>query len=206
LPRSARPCTHHGCAPPPLPTNGKSFSPPSVHHPGALNVNCTGACSAGYACPAGSVSPTALLCTAGTYSPPGSGACLPCPSGVYGTANATAVASCTAPCPAGRYGTPGASSPACTGPCSSGFLCPAGSSNATAVPCPAGKYSVGGDLTCTVRCVPHRRANVTAAMLHEHSGGQVPRSTHGSCVVDVQKPRVLECWCSLRRFNSLKLC
>jgi hypothetical protein len=39
---------------------------------------CSGVCPAGYACPAGSVSATAVLCSAGQYSLTGFAACMPC--------------------------------------------------------------------------------------------------------------------------------
>lgn len=45
---------------------------------------------------------------------------------------------------AGRYGTPGQVSPQCTNHCSAGYVCPEGSTNATAVPSPVGRYSTAG--------------------------------------------------------------
>jgi hypothetical protein len=146
---------------------------------------CTGVCSAGFACPAGSTTPTATECPAGQYSTEGAASCIPCPSGSYGETPrlSTAVEACNgtcapgyacgpgstngtaSPCPAGQYSTEGASTclpcpagryggaPAmpnssCTGGCSPGFTCPAGSTNGTASACPAGQYSTEGASTC----------------------------------------------------------
>jgi hypothetical protein len=41
---------------------------------------CAGNCSAGYACPAGSTSSSAVMCVAGQYSSSGAGSCTQCPS------------------------------------------------------------------------------------------------------------------------------
>jgi len=49
-------------------------------------------------------------------------------------------------CPAGRFGTAGASSSACSGPCSAapGFACSAGATSAAGTLCPQGSYCSGG--------------------------------------------------------------
>jgi hypothetical protein len=41
---------------------------------------CEGACSAGYACPAGSTNATAVMCAAGQYSSSGASSCTQCPT------------------------------------------------------------------------------------------------------------------------------
>ena len=112
---------------------------------GATSDLCTGACTAGYACPAGSTSPTASVCPAGYYSLAGAAECVACPAGHYSTAGAGA---CSA-CPGGTYGTGGSTSPACSGDCAAGYACPAGSSSGNAVPCLPGYYSQARAAECT---------------------------------------------------------
>lgn len=97
-------------------------------------ATCTGACTAGYACPNGSTNATAFLCPAGQYSLAAAGLCSPCPAGLYGS-------------------TPGMASAACTGACLAGYACPEGSPNATAVTCPPGAYSGSGASSCSL-CGP----------------------------------------------------
>jgi hypothetical protein len=53
------------------------------------------------------------------------------------------------PCDAGRYGTEGQTSSTCTGTCSAGYACPAGSTSATQVICPAGQHSPVGASACS---------------------------------------------------------
>ena len=89
---------------------------------------CSGICSAGYYCGAGSTSATQY--TAAT-----------CPVGSYCAAGTTAVQ----PCPAGRYGsTVGLTSAICTGACTAGYFCAAGSTFADQIIghtyCNAGLY------------------------------------------------------------------
>lgn len=79
-------------------------------------------CATGHYCPAGTASPTALPCAAGTYSP---------------EIDNHLAAQCLV-CPAGRYCTGGQALP--SGPCAEGHYCPTGSSSATSVACPAGSY------------------------------------------------------------------
>jgi hypothetical protein len=110
---------------------------------------CTGACEAGYACPAGSTNGTVELCSAGKYSTVGSGACTACPTGVYGAAPGLTNASCSGPCLAGRYGdATGLTSPLCSGVCAAGYYCPAGSTSPAMLPCAKGTYSTGGAASC----------------------------------------------------------
>jgi hypothetical protein len=96
---------------------------------GSTNVSCSGPCSAGYACPVGSLSATAAVCPAGLYAPSGA-------------------SNCTA-CPAGRYGLGGSTNASCSGPCSAGYACPVGSVSATAAVCLAGLYAPSGASNCT---------------------------------------------------------
>jgi hypothetical protein len=130
---------------------------------GLTVATCSGTCSAGYYCPAGSTNATAYPCPPGTFlgttggtaqsscsaCPVGyfcpvasvSGTANPCPAGTYrDTTGGTATTSCSA-CLAGRYGaTPAVSVATCSGTCSAGYYCPTGSTSATAYPCPVGYF------------------------------------------------------------------
>jgi hypothetical protein len=91
---------------------------------------CRGPCSPGYACPANSTNATVSICTPGKYSSGGLGVCSPCPVGVYGSAS-------------------GLTSPACSGPCTAGYACPAGSTSSLASICSPGLYSTSGLGVCS---------------------------------------------------------
>ena len=67
---------------------------------GMTSPNCSGVCLAGYACPAGSTSLTAVPCLAGTYSDVGQGACTACAAGLYGAASTSTDESCSGQCTA----------------------------------------------------------------------------------------------------------
>jgi hypothetical protein len=71
------------------------------------NSTCTGACTAGYYCPAGSVNPTPNSCPQGQYSLAGAGACTECPPGVYGGNVRLTTPLCSGPCIAGEGGREG---------------------------------------------------------------------------------------------------
>ena len=134
--------------------------------PGGYLCRFSVAGSAGYFCPAGSTNGTAALCPAGYYclagastgtssaclpgqfSSAGAVSCSPCDAGTYGASPALNTSSCTGPCSAGSYCPAGSSVPA-PAACPAGFACPSGSANGTAFPCPSGTYSVGGAATCT---------------------------------------------------------
>lgn len=64
-----------------------------------------------------------------------------CPPGTYSTGGAGS--GCT-PCPPGRYGTGSSTTSNCSGLCTAGYYCPAGSTTATAMVCPAGYYCPAG--------------------------------------------------------------
>ncbi len=85
-------------------------------------------CPAGSFCPSGS--PTPVLCGVGQYSDGGASVCSACPGGVYGN-------------------TTGLSNAACSGLCSAGFMCPAGSTTPETHLCPSGRYSLPGAATCS---------------------------------------------------------
>jgi hypothetical protein len=59
---------------------------------------CSGNCSAGYTCPPGSDSPTAVACGPGQYSVGGSVVCTLCPPGTFGSASALPSATCSGLC------------------------------------------------------------------------------------------------------------
>ncbi len=119
---------------------------------GQTSSACSGNCAAGYSCPAGSVSPTTSVCPAGRFSLPGAAACSDCPGGRYGATPAMANASCS-------------------GPCSPGYACAAGSTNATATVCPAGRYSSEAAAVCTP----------CSAGLYGASSGQSSPQCNGAC-------------------------
>ena len=116
---------------------------------GMTTALCTDACAAGYMCPPGSVSPTAMPCDVGTFSTGNASACSPCPAGYFGNATGMSSPLCSGMCNAGRYGSPGMTMASCAGLCLAGYACPPGSTNATAIMCPAGQYSVNGAGVCT---------------------------------------------------------
>jgi hypothetical protein len=87
-------------------------------------------CAAGHFCATGTAATPQMLCAAGQYS--------------------LAQASSCTPCPAGRFGsTHGLTDASCSGPCSAGFSCGAGSTNATAAACPVGRFSQPGASACS---------------------------------------------------------
>jgi hypothetical protein len=111
---------------------------------------CSGNCSAGYACAAGSVNATASVCPPGTFSLAGAGTCSDCAAGRFGNASGLGVAACSGLCPGGRYGGgPGLSLPSCTAACEAGYACAPGSVVPTALQCPQGRFSVSGAAFCS---------------------------------------------------------
>ncbi len=116
----------------------------------AINTSaCSGNCTAGYACPAGSTNATVSPCPVGRYSLSGAGLCQVCAAGRYGALSLMTNASCTAACPAGTFGSAsGLSTSVCSGNCTAGYACPTGSTSATAVQCPPGSYSLVGAGAC----------------------------------------------------------
>ena len=111
---------------------------------GATSSSCSGPCSAGYACPAGSTTPTAVLCGPGTYSVDGAGVCSSCAAGFY--------------C-AGFGFTTGTPSNA---KCVSGFACPPGSANGTTVRCAAGHFCPPGTPSATAYSCISSNASLVA--------------------------------------------
>jgi hypothetical protein len=114
------------------------------------SASCTGACTTGFACPAGSTNATATLCPVGRYSLAAASVCINCAAGLYGGVTGMPNASCSGLCAGGRYGSvSGLSTSACEADCLAGYACVPGSTNATAALCPPGKYSLAGAGVCT---------------------------------------------------------
>jgi hypothetical protein len=141
-----------------------------------LNPLCSAACSAGFYCPAGSVSNGDYLCgSAAVYCPEGSGAPITVMPGYYSlggvddtTRSAQALCGvgnfCTEglsrACPLGYYGnTTGLYSPFCSGSCPAGYYCLGGTVNPT--PC-------GGD---TVFCPGGSASSTSVAAGYYATGG-----------------------------------
>ena len=119
---------------------------------GLTAATCTGACSAGYYCPAGSTSATQNKCSAGNYCPAGSGSQTACPSG-YGSsaAGSDAESDCYLTTTAGKYIATKNSSTQST--CTKGYYCPATNiyygSTGKQTTCPAGSYCPAGSGSAT---------------------------------------------------------
>jgi hypothetical protein len=139
------------CTPCPGGTFGEAF--------GLFSPACSGNCSVGYACPAGSTNGTAAICLAGQYSLVGAAACVPCPGGRFGNAV-------------------GLSSSACSGNCSAGYACPVGSTNGTVAICSAGRYSAGAAAAC-VACSAGRYGS-TAGLQTAECSAPCPSGRFGS--------------------------
>ncbi|KAA0176614.1 hypothetical protein FNF27_01895 [Cafeteria roenbergensis] len=129
---------------------------------GQTSSQCSGPCSAGQYCPQGTASGSGVDCgSAAVFCPEGSSAPSTVADGYYSfggesSAVRTGSAICEkgyycsngerSPCPAGRFGsTEGLSSPACSGPCTAGFLCPSASTSSTAEEC---DVDGSGDVYC----------------------------------------------------------
>jgi hypothetical protein len=130
---------------------------------------CGGLCQAGFYCPAGSVSATAVECGSESMFCP-AGAALPTnvSVGFYSTPEGTAGRrtgqlvcpighSCAQgvrlPCPVGRFSNVTGAT-VCTGVCSAGFTCPLGSTTGAAVgrECPSGAYCPAGNASAPIAC------------------------------------------------------
>lgn len=176
LPRTLLTCDHDcvcDCAP------GRYGS-----SPGLTNATCSGVCSAGYVCPAGSSSSTVQACGGPAwYCPEGSGSAKSVPAGWYSTGQSASTRSGIVECGAGRYcigdgearlcesgrygNMSGLSSDACSGECVAGYYCPAGSSSAqehvrvVALSCIVNGSSVRTFPQCVCVCRPVDRYRCT---------------------------------------------
>ncbi|KAA0145912.1 hypothetical protein FNF28_07769 [Cafeteria roenbergensis] len=141
---------------------------------GQTSSQCSGPCPAGQYCPQGTASGSGVDCgSAAVFCPEGSSAPSTVADGYYSfggesSAVRTGSAICEkgyycsngerSPCPAGRFGsTEGLSSPACSGPCTAGFLCPSASTSSTAEEC---DVDGSGDVYC-----PEGTAEATGGIL-----------------------------------------
>jgi hypothetical protein len=117
---------------------------------GGTNASCSGPCSAGFACSAGSADSTVSTCPAGTFSLAGAGACSDCAAGRFGNTSGLGTSDCSGLCPGGRFGAmPALTVPSCSGACTAGYSCPPGSVVPTAELCPPGQFSLGGASACS---------------------------------------------------------
>ena len=111
---------------------------------GQSSSNCSGPCSSGSYCPTGSS--TQRLCPVGFFCP-----------------NPATIA----PCDAGYFGsTGGQNTSTCSGNCTPGYFCPAGSKNSTAAICPTGSYcplGSGAPILCPIGTFGNSTGLTTAA-------------------------------------------
>jgi hypothetical protein len=95
---------------------------------------CSGECTAGYSCPAGSTTatPSSSICPTGRYSLASAGTCTSCPAGKFGNTQGLSVATCS-------------------GNCAAGYACPAASTTANppAAMCASGRYAAAGATSCS---------------------------------------------------------
>eukprot|EP00704_Kipferlia_bialata_P000894 g894.t1 len=110
----------------------------------------SGACQAGYYCPAGQIqaNPPAYECDAGYYCEAGVSVQSMCPAGKY--QSETGQSDCDT-CPAGYYCVEGTEDPVI---CPAGSYCPAGTESATENQCPAGTFSSTTGLEVLGSCTP----------------------------------------------------
>ena len=114
-------------------------------------ATCSGNCSAGYYCPAGSDSPTEMECPAGQFSVAGASSCSSCTAGRYGNASAATSSLCSGLCAAGYFGaSPGLTVATCSGECAAGYFCVNGSTNATSGVRQPGRFSLSGASSCSM--------------------------------------------------------
>jgi hypothetical protein len=121
---------------------------------GLASPECSGACVAGYFCPANSTSATQAPCGGvSAYCPAGSGRAREAAPGEYTLGPTVTTRNSSLPCPSGSYCAGGVRSlceagsfgcadrlsvPTCNGPCTAGYYCPAGSTSSQAEPCGGG--------------------------------------------------------------------
>ena len=108
-----------------------------VTSPGLSTASCSGACAAGYYCPAGSTSPDARPCgSTAVYCVSGSSSPRLVPRGEYAIGDTNETMNSTLPCDSGHYCLGGVSyvcpagvfgcstrqyDPMCNGPCAAGY-------------------------------------------------------------------------------------
>jgi hypothetical protein len=141
---------------------------------GINSASCTGLCTAGYYCPAGSSSATAVRCGGNTvYCPPGAPAPVNVSVGHFSVGTA-GMRSDQQQCGPGTYCLDGVATPcpvatfsdtsgavACTGVCFAGYTCAAGSSSGNATECIPGAYCPSGDPEAPILCPTGRYRSLT---------------------------------------------
>ena len=197
---------------------------------GLKTDECNGPCAAGSYCPLASTSNKMFSCgNASVYCPEGSASPVPVDVGHYSYGGlvvyqASAQASCPngsycvdgikAPCPAGRYGNRiELSSADCSGVCSDGYECAAGSTSSVAahcqagynctggkkVVCAAGRYSLTGSTTCTA-CVAGRFSALPAAPSQDYC---LPCAhVDGALIQEGSEEGAARCWPGLLYANA----
>jgi hypothetical protein len=114
------------------------------------NIYVWFAVTPGFACAAGSTTPTAAVCPTGKYSLQGYGECVVCSSGSFGNSTMLTTPGCSGLCPAGLYGSlTGLTTSSCSGMCTAGYSCVAGSISSMAYTCRPGTYSLSGAASCS---------------------------------------------------------
>lgn len=117
---------------------------------------------AGYFCIAKSTSATASICPAGKYSEAGQGACSDCPAGLYSSSTGVKT------------------SLDCSGTCTAGYACPAGSTTGTVSLCNPGLFSSAGAGSCTP-CLPGKYSGQGASSCSDCAIGKYSLGTAYSC-------------------------
>ena len=98
-------------------------------------AQCNASCTPGYYCDSASLSTTFAICGVGSYSASNATTCSPCPPGTYGASQGLGTA-------------------ACSGNCTAGYYCTAGSTTPTLMGCPPGQYSQSGWGACVSTQLP----------------------------------------------------
>ena len=151
-------------------------------HTSGINLaTCSGLCTAGFYCPAGSTSATASPCGGSSvYCPSGASLPINVSAGYYsvGTVGQRSdqqqcapgsycVGGVSIPCPVATFSnTSGAT--VCAGVCAAGYSCAPGSSSGTSQECVAGAYCPGGDPAAPILCpVGRYRSSTKGAALED---------------------------------------
>lgn len=141
---------------PPGTVNPSQYSCPAGTFSDSVNLvshsGCT-QCPAGYTCGVSTTTAQLQECRLGYYCPNGtaSGFDIPCPPGTFSANSLLGRAAECSICPPGSFCSGGEIT--VSGPCSAGYVCPAGSMTPTQLPCPAGTFSSETDLFNIAQCL-----------------------------------------------------
>lgn len=110
---------------------------------------CSGQCTAGYYCPAGSTSPTEMICGIGKYCPAGASTPAICQAGYYGSITTNTVSSCNGACNVLGFYCPAGSNSSSFYACAKGFFGSTGyqATSSCSGPCAAGSYGASVAMT-----------------------------------------------------------